>query len=104
MGTLFLRDSLYSHTQNEEHNVITHSIALSNDEVDRLSELVAVYPGVSMHLAHLAVFRAGLQLVGAEPALLAAELASIGESRRERRRQARNAKKDSHAAEGGSNG
>lgn len=84
--------------------MITHSIALSSDEIDRLSQLVAAYPGVSMHLAHLAVLRTGLRLVGAEPALLAAELTSIGESRRERRRQARNAKKDGHAATGGSNG
>jgi hypothetical protein len=71
----------------------THSIALSTEEVDGLSHLMAAYPGVSMHLAHLAVFRIGLQFARHDHRLLAAELAAIGEVRRERRLQARTAKK-----------
>lgn len=88
--------------------MITHSIALSTEEADALTHLVAAYPGVSMHLAHLALFRIGLQFARHDHGLLAAELAAIGEDRRERRLQARTAKKGTTptgaTGDGGSNG
>jgi len=89
---------------------MTHTITLDVDDAATLTDLAAAYPGITLHLAHLAVFRLGLALATGEPTLLAGELATIGEERRERRRQARPAKNEGAAAsdsggqEGGSNG
>ena len=89
---------------------MTNTITLDIDDGNALKELAAAYPGVTLHLAHLAVFRIGLTLAVGDPALLAGELASIGEERRERRRHGRIARIDGVAAvdddgrEGGCNG
>lgn len=69
--------------------MIIRSVALDPDDADALQRATSFFPGVSPHLAHLAVLRLGLQLVEETPALLGAELRLIGERRRERARDRR---------------
>lgn len=73
---------------------MTHTITLDVDDSDALTALAVAYPGITLHLAHLAVFRLGLRLAVNDPTLLADELATIGEVRRERRRHGRLAKSE----------
>lgn len=79
---------------------MTHTITLDTDDAAALAGLAAAYPGITLHLAHLAVFRLGLARAKGEPKLLAGVLAAIGEKRRERRRLARPVSRE----DGGSNG
>jgi len=84
---------------------MTNTITLAEADANALTELAAAYPGITPHLAHLAVFRMGLRVATADPTLLAGELAAINEERCERRRHARLAKNDgAGTAQGGSNG
>jgi len=78
---------------------MTHTITLDPDDGDALSELAAAYPGITLHLAHFAVFRLGLRAASGDHTLLADELTAISEERRERRRRARTGKNGSALAD-----
>jgi hypothetical protein len=80
---------------------MTHTITLDIDDANALTDLASAYPGATLHLTHLAVFRLGLRQAGGNAGLLGAELAAIGEERRERRRRARDAKNDMVGGEEG---
>jgi hypothetical protein len=82
-------DSFNSLNFNKEHNMIVRSVALDADDANALQRATAFFPGVSPHLAHLALLRLGLQLAQKTPALLGAELRLIGDRRRERARDRR---------------
>lgn len=82
---------------------MTHTITLDAADANALNELASAYPGITLHLAHLAVFKLGLRAANDNASLLADELATIGELRRERRRAARHAKNGAEQ-DGGANG
>lgn len=85
---------------------MTHTITLDTIDAAALAALAVAFPGITLHLAHLAVFRLGLARATSEPTLLAGELVTISEERRERRRLARPARSEARVSgrEGGSNG
>ena len=66
----------------------TLSVSLSH-EITSLEELVAQYPGASLHVIHLALLRIGIRAALQDSKVVDDELAGIHEERRVRRRNTR---------------
>jgi hypothetical protein len=89
MTATTLRDSFNSYRLSKEHNMIVRSVSLDLDDVDALRRATSAFPGISQHLAHLAVLRLGLNVAHTTPALLGAELRSIADQRSRRAKEKR---------------
>ena len=73
-------------TEGNQTVAATHALSLEVLDIDNLEALTRPHPGITDHMALIALVRIGIQQASQRPELLAHELSAIQLARRERRK------------------